>query len=144
MQLANIFKDHRIFPKLINPILQDCKVHLISENEYLLATTVEVPVTIQCNKINVQTHNSLPKCHRLASTSIYQLHWFKNPMYKRIYFSRQQRYPDAAEQLVNNEKLLNPLKIHKMNLKELNIAEQKLNEYSDQINKIINRIFNKR
>lgn len=39
---------------------------------------------------------------------------------------------------------LKPLKIQILNLDQLNIAERKLNEYSKQIEEIINRPYNQR
>lgn len=50
---------------------------------------------------------------------------------------------ECCENIVNREKLekLKPLKITKLNLDELNVAEHKLNEYSEQLDEIINRPF---
>nr|CAI5848062.1 unnamed protein product [Callosobruchus analis] len=134
---------------------QGYHIQLLQENVWLTTTTDPVSVTVKCENEEVVTRtiqiNSLirlgPKCNAFvgstrihAETSVDQLideSAFRAQMSPIIIpYNCCDHLPEKSK---NPE--LKPLKINKLDVQDLNIAQHNLNRYSEELDRIINEPF---
>lgn len=126
---------------------EDYKVQLISENTWLIAVTNQIPIVINClgqtETILVEQNSILnlyPHCTAyIGSTRVYAIYEKKTSISETIQIP-QIKY-NCCFHLPREIPKLQPLKISKLNLDELNIAEHKLNQYNEDLDKLINEPF---
>lgn len=127
----------------------DYNVQRINENMWLIAATQRLPVTISCPNMTTQSHlieqnyilTLTSTCTSYIGTTRVQAsnkfseitRTFETP---NIPFNCCDHLPEHAEL-----PKLQPLKISKLNLDELNIAEHKLNQYNKELDDLINEPF---
>lgn len=151
---AQLLRRSSELPRTCQPTLLIAKeyyVHEIIPNSWLIAVSDPLPVTIKCENTDAATKiintNSIlslhPKCNALVgSTRVHakQQSESKNVTYRthpiKIPFSCCDHLP--MEPKIPN---LKPLKLNKIDIEDLNIAQHKLNQYSDDLDKIINEPF---
>lgn len=130
--------------------IEDYNIQKLQTNQWLIVTARKMPLTTTCP-------NSNPATIIIPSNSIIQL----QPRCS-AYFGTTQLYAasddssnvtdkllipdvpyDCCEHLPEAKELppLKPLKINKLNLDELKVAEHKLNQYQERLNSIMNEPF---
>ncbi|CAH1966268.1 unnamed protein product [Acanthoscelides obtectus] len=132
--------------------LQDYKIQELATNFWLITISSPLPITMKCGQRETTTKvikvNSLlkmqPECSGFVGTtrlhSRYSVSTYKNITYK----SHPVKVPyKCCEHLPEKQNLpkLKPIKLSKIDTEELEIANHKLNQYSEQLDKIMNEPF---
>lgn len=133
-------------------LAKEYNVQMLSQNYWLIAVSDPLPVTIKCEGKDVVTKmvntNSLlnlqPACTAfIGSTRVhakYPIDKYQSITYKNhpveVPFDCCNHLPVKA-----HIPELKPLKLSKIDTEDLNIAQHKLNQYSDELDKLINEPF---
>lgn len=131
---------------------KDYSVQELNLNRWLISASDPLPVTIKCGNRDIVTqiisNNSIlrlqPECTSfIGSTRIRAqklVEAYENITYSNhpvtIPFQCCDRFPDKIH-LPD----LKPLKLNKLDVEDLNIAHHKLNQYSDELDKLIQQPF---
>lgn len=141
--------------EVISIYTQDYKIQLLKPNMWLLIVTDQTPITIKCENADpiseiINTNNILtlqPSCSAFIGTTKIQAsmtkvsewhHNYSNTI--KIPFNCCIDMPDNAHEKLN----LKPLKINDLNLEDLEIAKHKLDQYSKDIDDLINEPFDQK
>lgn len=152
---AQLLKQTQVLPMTCQVSLLLAKgynVKQIDQNLWLTSISDPLPITIKCGRRETVTKiintNSLlqlqPEC--TAFIGITRVHAkYTTEAYQNVtYRSHQVRIPYTCCNHIP-EKLhlpdLKPLKLSKIDLDDLNIAQHKLDQYSDELDKMINKPF---
>ncbi|XP_074031912.1 uncharacterized protein [Leptinotarsa decemlineata] len=131
---------------------KDYNVQVISQNLWLISISDHLPVTINCigreviTKI-IETNTLLklqPECNAFIGNTRVHSKYFVERYQNVTYNKHAVQIPyRCCDHLPGKLKLpeLKPLKLNKINVDDLNIAEHKLNQYSDELDKLINEPF---
>lgn len=153
---AQLLKPLKTFPStcsISTIIAEEYNVQEVNPNIWLVSISEALPVTIKCegqeaitNTISTTSLIHLQyQCNAyIGSTRIHTKQQpeelVKNVTYRshpvQIPFECCQNFPPKTK--IPN---LKPLKLNKLDVEDLNIAHHKLNQYSDQLDKIINEPF---
>lgn len=152
---AQLLKHLTKLPKTCQTSLllaKEYNVQMLSQNYWLIAVSDPLPVTIKCEGKDVVTKmantNSLlklqPTCTAfIGSTRVhakYPIDKYQSITYKNhpveVPFECCGHLPVKA-----HIPELKPLKLSKIDTEDLNIAQHKLNQYSDELDKLINEPF---
>ena len=133
-------------------LAKEYNVQELSQNYWLITVSDPLPVTVKCESKDVVTKlintNSLlklqPSCNAfIGSTRVHA----KYPIdkYKTVTY---QNHPvmipfECCSHLPEKPHIpdLKPLKLNKIDVEDLNIAQHKLNQYSDELDRLINEPF---
>lgn len=150
---AQILKQLSVVPRTCQSNLlfaKDYNVQKLSNNKWLIAVSDNLPVTVKCTNRDVVTKlismNSIlklqPECSAfIGSTRVHASSYQQDNI---TYSNHAVRIPyDCCNHLPEKSKLpkLKPLKLSNLNTDDLNIAKHKLDQYSDDLDKIINEPF---
>lgn len=131
---------------------KDYNVQELSHNLWLITVSDPLPVTIKCAETDTQTKiintNSLlrlqPTCNSFIGSTRVHSRYFVD-IYKNItYNSHPVQIPySCCNHLPEKQSLpdLKPLKLNKINVEELDVAQHQLNQYSEELDKLINEPF---
>ncbi|XP_074026487.1 uncharacterized protein [Leptinotarsa decemlineata] len=152
---AQLLRRLTVLPKTCQSSLiyaTEYNIQELSLNLWLITISEVLPITINCENMEPVTRviktNSLlklqPGCSSfVGSTRIHSKYFvdrYKNVTYKnhavRIPYSCCDHLPEKR-----HLPELKPLKLNKINVDELNIAQHKLNQYSEELDKLINEPF---
>lgn len=128
---------------------QDYKIQLLNNNIWLIAVTDQTPITIKCKNIDpiskiIDTNVILtlqPDCSAFIGTTVVQAskqkvsEWHYN--YSNIIkvpYNCCSNYPSNIHEKLD----LKPIKIGELNLEDLEIAKHKLDQYSHDLDNLIN------
>ncbi|KAL1489217.1 hypothetical protein ABEB36_014150 [Hypothenemus hampei] len=133
---AQLLRQQNVLPKTCQTsivLVSDYNVEEINQNYWLISISEALPITIRCGlrKLisEVLKTNSLlklqPNCNAfIGSTRIHS------------------RYPCCQHlPLRDNVPELKPLKLSKINIEDLNIAQHRLNQYSEKLDKLMKQPF---
>ena len=136
-------------------LARDYHVQELSDNYWLITVSDDLPVTIKCGNRDIVTQiiitNSLltlqPECNAfIGSTRVHA----RYPVDKHKTVTYQNHPVLIPFECCNNlpEKPyipdLKPLKLNKIDVEDLSIAQHKLNQYSDELDKLINEPYIKK
>ncbi|VEN36163.1 unnamed protein product [Callosobruchus maculatus] len=132
--------------------LQDYRIQELAANLWLITISSPIPISVKCGRRETVTktikQNSVlkmsPTCSGFVGTTRiharYTLNVYKNVTYRdhpvEIPFRCCEHLPDKQDLPE-----LKPLKLNKINTEELDIANHKLNQYSEELDKMMNEPF---
>lgn len=131
---------------------QDYKIQLLKNNIWLLIITDQTPVTIKCENIDpiskiLETNTIMtlqPRCSAFIGTTKVQASLAKVSKWHYNYtnivnipLNCCQSFPNNGHPYLN----LKPIKIGELNLDDLEIAKHKLDQYSKEIDDLMNEPF---
>ncbi|KAJ8911126.1 hypothetical protein NQ315_003302 [Exocentrus adspersus] len=151
---AQLLRPLSAFPKTCQSNLifaKDYGVQRLVKNQWLITISDPLPVTIKCPdrevvSKSIDTNSILklqPNCN--AFIGITRVH--AEPYYESNNFTYDKHHVlipyDCCEHLPEKHELpkLEPLKLSKLNTDDLDVAKHKLDQYSDELNKLIDEPF---
>uniref|UniRef100_A0A6P7HAB5 Uncharacterized protein LOC114348192 n=1 Tax=Diabrotica virgifera virgifera TaxID=50390 RepID=A0A6P7HAB5_DIAVI len=152
---AQLLKPVSVLPKTCQMstfLAQDYNVQEIDRNLWLITVSDPLPITIKCARKDISTQTIrvntilrlLPECTAfIGSTRVHardQIDKYPNITYRShpvIVSYRCCDHFEGRNQIPN----LKPLKLNKINTDDLNIAQHKLDQYSEELDRIMNQPF---
>lgn len=150
---AQILRQLSIVPRTCQSNLlfaKDYNIQKLKDNKWLISVSESLPVTIKCNNRDVVTKiintNSILKlqseCNAfIGSTRVHASSYQQDNI---TYNHHPVLIPyECCNHIPDKHKLpkLKPLKLSNLNTDDLNIAKHKLDQYSDDLDKLINEPF---
>jgi len=155
---AQLLRQQTKLPKTCRPSIfyaNGYHVQSTHPNSWLITTSGPIPITVKCEGMDIVTHivefNSVvslgPTCNAFIGSTRIQAKPPPNRSSKESSFSSNPApvlIPyTCCEQLPEKHRLpkLKPLRINELDVEDLNMAEHSLNQYSEQLEQLINQPF---